>query len=161
MERSIDNLKLSHLLLIGCLLHTVAILGVATAIHSEPSENVLLVPRDEGLFIVGENKFGLTRIKSFEHMPDVEAYLKDQNMHVPELTEAHLYTRGRLGETLSAHRLTWADNNDKSQKTPIVETNNAETAKQVQNWITRGNLKNSKLGFAIPLEPNSEASFGP
>lgn len=153
MTKGLDGLRIAKMLVGICLAHTLALLALGIVIHAEPSRNALLVPRAEGLFVVGENRFGLIRIKPFQKMSEVETFLKTQGLKIPELTEAHLKPHGRMGKLLHSNRLSLsAFGSQANQKMPIIEAHNSETAHRVQKWIENGDLRTSRLGYAIRLE---------
>lgn len=148
-----NYLRFARLLLGVCVLHTIALIGVAAVIFSEPTHNALLVPRADAIFIVGENDFGLVRIKSFQSVQAAQTYLTARGWRIPTLTPAHIRPEGRIGQLLSSNRMTWTTPLGRHAKfTPIVEAPNAETARFLNQWIESGNLQESHLGFAIRLE---------
>lgn len=129
------------------------VLGAGAIIHSPPTQNTALVPRGEALYVVGQNRFGLTRILSFSDVKSAEQYLTKLNMQVPTLNPAHLREKHHTASSLSSHNLTWSHPDYVTGKpTPIIETNSQETAEIVKNWINKGHLKASRYGFSIPLE---------
>lgn len=137
-------------------------MGVHQALNAPPSVAVMLVPRQEAFYVVGENRFGLVRVLKFSTWSHAEIYLQEQSLKIPQISPAHLQPMPRQSTALAGHRLTWfSANHPKHMPTPVVETPDDLSAREIKKWIESGNLRGSHLGYAIPLEPASAASFDP
>ncbi len=145
-------LRFAKLLLGICVVHMTMVLALATAIYSEPTQNALLIPRPEGVFIVGENDYNLTRIKFFASLKEAQVYMNKFGWKVPALSVVHLRPATRAAKFISANRVSWVNAGDNTKYASILETHDAQTANQMHQWVESGNLQHSRLGFAVRLE---------
>jgi hypothetical protein len=152
-----NPLRLAKLLLALCFLHMSFVGLMAAAIYSPATGNALMVTRAEAIYIIGENNFGLIRIKPFEDIDSAKQYVHSRGWKIPEFSHAYIRPVARKGKLLSSNRVTWSFADQPSEKkTPVIETNSQSTASFFNKLVENGILKESRMGFAVHLERQND-----
>ncbi|HVJ63733.1 MAG TPA: hypothetical protein VM901_00615 [Bdellovibrionota bacterium] len=146
-------LRFSRVLALFAVTHLAAIVSMARVIHAEPSENALLVPRPEGVFVVGENEYGLLRVRGFSSLSEAQLYLKKIGLRIPQISYAGMRPLGHMGKVNAFNRITWSDRSAPvGAPSPVIQTHDSITARRFAEWVQDGSLRHSHLGYAIHLE---------
>lgn len=125
------------------------------ALHAAPSRNVKLSPREDGLILYGENKFGIKSLKIFKNWEELSAFLKSQSLSLPILSYA---------EKSQAVNVNWESLNPYARWTPykvtwigqggpnVLYTPDEESARIFARYLKYQNLLPAHLGYSLSLK---------
>lgn len=127
--------------------------GVAGIRSAEPERFGYVVPRAEGLWIIGANRFGLHAVKRFDKLEDCERFLAERGLEL----DAIEYVRPAQSERVEwkavetngrAHyKVVW-----QGAKGPgVLHTPDAASAKRVAEYLRYQELRPGEYGYGLPL----------
>ena len=139
-------------------LHLGAVLFLSSLRNEGPSRALSLSSTSGALVLFGKNSMNMTVYMLFETWPQLEAHLQRESLELPPIVEvvklppayisvepiAPLEARGGDGE----HKILWSQT---GRDQYVIHTPDPESARVLRNYVYYHGLKNSPLGFSIPI----------
>jgi hypothetical protein len=139
-------------------LHLGAVLFLSSLRAEGPSRALSLSSTSGALVLFGKNSMNMTVYKLFNSWSDLEAHLRNESLELPPLVEvvklppayisvqpiAPLEARGSAGE----HKILWSQT---GRDHYVIHTPDPQSAEVLRNYVYYHGLKNSHLGFSIPI----------
>ena len=137
--------RLFRLVMAGFALHLLALGSLIYIRELPPSANVKISSTSHSLIVYGENSLGLFAIRQFCKWEDLEKFLSEKNMKLPQISYAELSHAHNI--EIQEKKILW----DKGDRQHVILTPDSKSTQKIAEQLKFQGLVGGNFGYSIKV----------